>query len=74
MKLLKTYYWYVKMHQCGFMEHGLKDIKCYVHKHIAPWAICYDPPLVRDIYKPLGAPTYCETNMLAPGNTSGPFH
>ena len=36
------------------MEHGLKDIKSYVKKHIEPRAICYNP-LFRD--KPLGAPT-----------------
>ena len=31
-----------------YMEDGLKYIKCYVQKHIAPQEICYDPPLVHD--------------------------
>ena len=35
------------------MEHGLKDIKFYVQKHLAPRAICYITPLVRN--KPLWA-------------------
>ena len=47
-KSLRVYYWHVKMPQCGYMEHGLKDIKCSVQKHIAPWAICYNSPLVCD--------------------------
>ena len=46
------------------MEHGLKYITLYVkRKHIAPRAICYNHPLVRD--KPPGAPTYRETRLLA---------
>ena len=28
------YYWYVKILQCGYMEHGLKYIVFYVQKHI----------------------------------------
>ena len=43
------------------MEHGLKDIKCYVQKHIPPRAICYNP-LVCD--KQLGSLVYCETRLL----------
>ena len=27
------YYWYVKIPQNEYMEHGLKDIACYVKKH-----------------------------------------
>ena len=38
------------------MEYGLKDIKLYVQKQIAPQAICYNPTLVRK--KPLGVPTF----------------
>ena len=29
------YYWYVKIAQCRYMEHTLKDIVFYVEKHIA---------------------------------------
>ena len=29
------YYWYVKIAQCGYMEHGLKDTEFDVQKHIA---------------------------------------
>ena len=52
---LGVYYCCVKIPQCGYMEHGLKYIMFYIQKHIAPLAMCYNPPLVRD--KPLGAPT-----------------
>ena len=38
------------------MEHGLKYITFYVQKHIAPLAMCYNLPLVRD--KPLAAPIF----------------
>ena len=62
MMLLRAYYGYVKTPQCGYMEDGLKDIKYYVQKHIAPQAICHNPTLV--CIKPLGAPTYCETHLL----------
>ena len=51
-----AYYWYVKIPQCGYMEHGFKDIAYYVHKRIVPRAVCYNFPLVRD--KPLGAPAF----------------
>ena len=46
------YYWYVKISRCGYMEHGWKCITFYVQKHIAPLAMCYNPPLVHDM--PLG--------------------
>ena len=36
-----------------YMEDGLKHIMFYVHKHIAPLAMCHNPALVR--YKPLVA-------------------
>ena len=38
-------YWCVKTPQCGYMEQGLKHITFYVQKHIAPLAMCYNPPL-----------------------------
>ena len=45
------------------MEHGLKYIKCYAQKQIAPREICYNPSLsVRD--EPLGTPAYFETRLL----------
>ena len=55
MKSLWVYFWYVKIPQRGYMEHGLEYITFYVLKklHKAPVAICSNPPLVRD--KPLGA-------------------
>ena len=36
MKSLGACYWYVKMPQCGCVEHVLEYITFYVHKHIAP--------------------------------------
>ena len=38
------------------MEHGLKDIACYVQKHITPWTVAITSVLVRD--KLLGAPAH----------------
>ena len=35
MKSLGVCYWYVKMPQCGCVEHGLAYIALYVQKHIA---------------------------------------
>ena len=55
-KSIGAYYWYVKKQQSGYMEHGLKDIAFYVKKHLAPRAVCYDFPLVRD--KTLWPPAY----------------
>ena len=46
MKYLRVYYWYFKIPQCGYMEHGCKYIKFYVQKHIVPQPVCYNPPLV----------------------------
>ena len=40
MNSLGVYYWYVKMLQCGCVEHGLECITFYVHKHIAHLAAC----------------------------------
>ena len=51
-----AYYWYVKIPQYGYMEHGKNIILLYVKKHMAPRALCYNFPLVRD--KPLGAPAF----------------
>ena len=51
-KSLRVCYWYVKISQCGKMEHGLEYIMFYVEKHIAPLAVCCGPLLVHD--KPLG--------------------
>ena len=42
--------------QCGYTEHGLKDLAFYVQKHIASRAMCHNFLLVRD--KPLGAPAF----------------
>ena len=39
--LLVVYYWYVKIPQRRYMEHGLKDVAFYVQKHIALWAIVF---------------------------------
>ena len=36
------------------MDHGLKHITLYVQKHIAAFAMCYNPGIVHN--KPLGAP------------------
>ena len=38
------------------MGHGLRYITFHDQKYIAPLAMCYNPPLVRD--KPLGAPAF----------------
>ena len=43
-EVLGVHFWYVKILQCGYMEHGLKDVAFHVQKHIALWAICYNPP------------------------------
>ena len=57
-EILGVYYWYVKILQCGYVKYGLTDAALYVQKHItlAPWAICYKPPLVRDL--PPGVPAF----------------
>ena len=44
----------VKIPQCGYMEHGLKDIVFYVQKHITPCTVVITSLLVRD--KPPGSP------------------
>ena len=33
---------------CEYVEHGLEYIMFYVQKHIAPFAVCSGPQLVRD--------------------------
>ena len=55
MKSLGVCYWYVKMTQCRYVEHGLEYITFYVKKQ-TPLAVCSGPPLVR--HKTLGAPTF----------------
>ena len=57
-----VYYWYVYIPQCGYMENGSKDMKCYVQKHIEHWGICCNPALVND--KLSEALAYCETRIL----------
>ena len=42
------------------MKHGLKDVAFYVKK--APWTLCYNFPLVRDM--PLGAPALWDSSKL----------
>ena len=44
MKSLGVYYWYIKMAQCGYVEHGLEYFPFYVQKHIAHLAACSGPP------------------------------
>ena len=56
MKFMGVYYWYVKIPQCRYIEHGLKDIAFYVQNHIALRAICFNFQLVHD--KPLGVPAF----------------
>ena len=51
-----AYYWCVKIPQCGYMVHRLKYIAVYVKKHIEPWVVYHNFPLVRD--KPLEAPAF----------------
>ena len=49
-------YWYVKVPQCKYMEHGLEYITFYVKKYMASLQVCCGLPLVRD--KQLGAPAF----------------
>ena len=56
MKSFGVYYWYVKMPQCGCVEHGLEYITFYVKKYIAHLVACSGFPLVRN--DPLGAPAF----------------
>ena len=58
-----AYYWYIKIPQWRYMDHGLKDIAFYVKKQIAPRAVCYNYPLVYD--KPLGTPAYVRVVYMA---------
>ena len=53
-KWFGLYYWYVKIPQCGYVQHGLQYITFYVQKHIA--TMCFNPPLVH--IKPLGSPAF----------------
>ena len=54
MKSMGVCYWCVKIPQCWYMEHGLKDIAFYFQKHITPCTVVITSLLVRD--KPLGSP------------------
>ena len=45
MKSLGVCYWYVKIPQCEYMEHGLEYITFYVQKHMAPLAVCSGSPV-----------------------------
>ena len=54
-KSLGVCYWCVKIPQCAYMEHGLKDIAFYVQKHITPCTVVITSLLVRD--KLPGVPT-----------------
>ena len=68
-KSLRVCYWYVWITQCGYMEHGLRYLKCYVKQQIAaPWVICYNPPLVRDNL--LGTAACYGTRLLSPSLSS----
>ena len=63
-----AYFWYVKIPQCGWMEHGLKDIVFYAQNHITLCTVVITSLLVRD--KPLGVPAsvkrvYWDTIMAA---------
>ena len=67
-----VYYWYIKIPQYGYIEHGL-DVTFYVQKLTAPRVICYNPLLVHN--KTLEAPAfvrlvYCEDGRL-PNHVSG---
>ena len=59
MKSMETYYWYVKITQCVYMEHGLKDIAFQFQKHKASKAICHNFPLVCDKLLGVLALTHC---------------
>ena len=68
MRSLGVCYWCVKIPQCGYMEHGIKDIAFYVQKHITPCTVCHNFSLVCD--KPLVVPAsvkrvYSHTNRQA---------
>ena len=47
-KIIRVYYWWVKILQCRYMEHGLRYIAFHVQKHIAPLAIFHNSLLVHD--------------------------
>ena len=61
MKFLEVCYWYVKMPQCGCVEHGLAYITFYVQKHIAHLVALLWFQLVRRAAR--GA-RICETPLL----------
>ena len=68
-----AYYSYVKIPQCGYMEHGFKDIAHYVYKRIyVPLAVCYNFPLIRD--KPLGASAFMRLVYSLSFHVNRPCH
>ena len=56
MKSLGVYYLYVKMPQCGCVEHGLENITFYIKEYIVHLAACSGHLLVHD--GPLGVPAF----------------
>ena len=68
--LMGTYYWYLKMPKCGYMEHGLKDIAFYVQKHMAHRTVCYNFPLVRDNPHLSNSPIDCPCGIWCHGLTT----
>ena len=56
MESFRACYWYVKIPQCGYIEHGLEYIMFYVKKRIAHLAVCFGLPLIND--KPLIASAF----------------
>ena len=72
-----AYYWYIKILQCGYMGHGLKDIALYIQKHIEHRAVSHNFLPVRD--QPLGAPAfaklvYCSLMTITLNSNSIPDH
>ena len=58
-----AYYWYVKIPQCRYLEHGLKDVAFNVQKHITLAQSCHNFPLVSD--KPPRDTRICETSLFS---------
>ena len=71
-KLLGVYFCYVKMPQCGCLEHGLEYILFYVQKHIRQFAACSRSPLVRDWL--LGVPAFVKLTYSFVKSNSNHMH
>ena len=57
MKSLRVCCWYVRIPQCGYMEHGLKDVVFLCSKYTySAMSNCYNALLVHDM--PLWAPAF----------------